>query len=174
MNFFQFFDIPISFLLDEGDLKRRYYANSKRLHPDFFTLEAEEKQAEILEQSAYNNRAYKTLADFDARMKYILELKGLMPEEGQAALPQEFLMEMMEINEELMELEFDYDEERRAKVERMVEELSAGLLEEVSPTLSAFDAGAEGLDLGPVVEYYFKKRYLLRIKENLSKFAGPE
>ncbi|MBK7407344.1 MAG: Fe-S protein assembly co-chaperone HscB [Saprospirales bacterium] len=174
MDFFQYYDLPLSFLLDEADLKRRYYAHSKRLHPDFYTLESEEKQAEILEQSTYNNQAYKALSNFDARMRYILELKGLMPEEGQSSLPQEFLMEMMDVNEQLMELEFDFDAEAYAHVLRALERLEQELLAEVTPTLEAFDSSPTGnIDLQPVVDYYFKKKYLLRIRENLGKFAGP-
>lgn len=172
MNYFTFYHLPLSFLLDEAELKRRYYEHSKRLHPDFYTLEPEDKQLEILEQSTYNNQAYKTLSNFDARMKYVLEFKGLMPEEGQAALPQDFLMEMMEINEELMELEFDFDADRYARVRQMLEQLEQELLSEVTPTLSAFSENPDGVDLQPVVDYYFKKKYLLRIRENLGKFAS--
>ncbi|MFZ2898956.1 MAG: Fe-S protein assembly co-chaperone HscB [Saprospiraceae bacterium] len=174
MNYFDFYHLPLSFLLDEAELKRRYYEHSKRLHPDFYTLEPEEKQLEILEQSTYNNQAYKTLSNFDARMKYVLELKGLMPEEGQAALPQDFLMEMMEINEELMELEFDFDAGRLEKVVRMLEQLEQELLAEVTPTLDAFTKNPDGVDLQPAADYYFKKKYLLRIRENLGKFASPK
>jgi len=174
MNYFDFFNLPLSFLLDEAELKRRYYAKSKALHPDFYTLEPEDKQAEILEQSTYNNQAYKTLADFDARMKYVLELKGVMPAEGQSSLPQDFLMEMMEVNEQLMELEMDFDADRHAHLVQMVAQFEQELLAEVAPTLEAFSEDPDGTDLAPVVDYYFKKKYLLRIRENLGKFAGPE
>ena len=112
MNYFEFFEIPISFKVDEAALKRIFYANSKKYHPDFYTLESEEKQAEILELSTLNNQAYKTLSDFDKRMKYILDLKEILAEEGQNQLPQSFLMEMMDINEVLMELEFDFDTQK--------------------------------------------------------------
>ncbi len=173
MNYFQFYDLPPSFLLDEADLKRRFYAQSKLLHPDFYTLEAEEKQAEILEQSTYNNQAYKTLSDFDARMKYVLELKGAMPAEGQFSLSQDFLMEMMELNEELMELETEFDPGRHAEAIRMVEGLESELLDAVMPILEAHDRDTGSVGLQPVIDYYFKKRYLLRIRENLNRFARP-
>ena len=173
MNYFDFYDLPLSFLLDEADLKRRYYAKSKALHPDFYTLEPEEKQAEILEQSTYNNQAFKTLSDFDARMKYVLGLKGLIPEEGQAALPQDFLMDMMELNEEVMELEFGFDADLHARVLETVSRMEHDLLAGVTPILEAFALHPESIDLQPVVDYFFKKKYLLRIRENLDKFAGP-
>ena len=41
--------MEISFLIDEKATKRKFYKLSKQFHPDFYTLESEEKQAEILE-----------------------------------------------------------------------------------------------------------------------------
>ena len=101
MNYFEFYDIPISFKIDAAALKRTFYRLSKKYHPDFFTQESEEKQAEILQLSSLNNEAYQTLSNFDRRMKYVLDLKGVLAEEGQNQIPQAFLMEMMEINEGL-------------------------------------------------------------------------
>ncbi len=83
MNFFEFYNIPIAFKLDEAALKKTFYANSKKYHPDFHTLESEDKQDEILELSTINTEAYKILSDFDKRMKYILDLKGTMAAEGE-------------------------------------------------------------------------------------------
>ncbi|HRD80271.1 MAG TPA: Fe-S protein assembly co-chaperone HscB, partial [Saprospiraceae bacterium] len=62
MNYFEFFRLPLSFQLDEEALRKAFYANSKKYHPDFYTLESEEKQTEILELSTINNQAYHTLA----------------------------------------------------------------------------------------------------------------
>ncbi|HHH50193.1 MAG TPA: Fe-S protein assembly co-chaperone HscB, partial [Saprospiraceae bacterium] len=51
MNYFEFYNIPISFDVDAKALKKIFYANSKKYHPDFYTLENEEKQQEILQLS---------------------------------------------------------------------------------------------------------------------------
>jgi len=109
MNYFEFYEIPVSFGVDAEGLRKRFYALSKQYHPDFYTLESEEKQAEILQLSTLNNEAYKTLRDEDQRMKYVLALQGVLGEEGSNKLPPAFLMEMMELNEGLMELDFDPD-----------------------------------------------------------------
>ena len=173
MNYFEFFEIPASFNLDEAELKKAFYANSKKYHPDFFTLESEEKQMEVLELSTLNNNAYKTLSDFDKRMKYILELKGALAEEGENQLPQEFLMEMMDINENLMELEFDFDQSNFDKVQSELKSLESNLLEEVNPHLENYeDNNPNENELNAIKNYFLKKRYLLRIKENLNKFAS--
>lgn len=173
MNYFEFFEIPISFKLDEAKLKKTFYANSKKYHPDFFTLESEEKQMEVLELSTLNNNAYKTLSDFDKRMKYILELKDVLGEEGKNQIPQEFLMEMMDINENLMELEFDFDQSNFEKVQNELKSLESNLLEEVKPNIENYnDSSPKEEELNAIKNYFLKKRYLLRIKENLNKFAS--
>ncbi len=172
MRYFEFFDLPVSFLIDEAELKKRYYANSKKFHPDFYTLESEEKQGEILELSTLNNHAYRTLKDFDSRMQYILKEKGVLKEEGENKdMPADFLMDMMEINEKLMELEFEPDPEAEAQVKQELEALESGFLEEIRPLLEGFSEEKAG-NLEPIKDYYLKKRYLLRIRENLNKFAS--
>lgn len=172
MNYFEFFDLPISFQLDEGALKRKYYANSKKYHPDFYTLESAEKQAEILELATLNNQAYKTLADFDQRMKYALDLKNVLAEEGKNQIPQDFLLEMMEINEQLMELEFDFEEKNYRAILQELERQEEEIYREAAPIIENYeDKKSDEEELKKIKDYYLKKRYLLRIQENLSKFA---
>ena len=172
MNYFEFYGIPISFKVDAGVLKKIFYANSKKYHPDFFTLESDEKQAEILELSTLNTEAYKTLSDFDKRMKYILDLKGVMAAEGENKLPQDFLMDMMDINEAIMELEFDFDETIYHKALTDAQHIENQIFKEVEPILDSYDEAVTPLSqLEEVKKFYLKKRYFLRIRENLSKFA---
>ena len=173
MKYFEFFKIPVSFNLNEAELKKAFYSNSKKFHPDFFTLESKEKQMEVLELSTLNNNAFKTLSNFDKRMKYILELKEVLGEEGKNKIPQEFLMEMMEINENLMELEFDFDKNNFDKIQNSLKKLESILLEEVNPYIENYnDAAPKEVELDAIKNYFLKKRYLLRIKENLNKFAS--
>ncbi len=172
MNYFEFYNIPLGFKIDEAVLKRIFYAHSKQFHPDFFTLESDEKQAEILELSTLNTEAYKTLSDFEQRMKYILDLKGVMGKEGENKLPQDFLMDMMDINEALMDLDMDYDEPTHKKVLSDVQTLENQLFMAVEDTLENYQDGITPTsELEEVKNFYLKKRYLLRIRENLSKFA---
>ncbi|MEO1712500.1 MAG: iron-sulfur cluster co-chaperone HscB C-terminal domain-containing protein [Bacteroidota bacterium] len=169
MNYFEFFAIPVSFQVDEAQLKRIFYANSKKYHPDFYTLESAEKQEEILELSTLNNKAYKTLKDFDARLKYILEWKGILKEEGQHKVPQDFLMEMMDINEALMDLKMDPNEEQLAKTRAQVENLEKELMDGILPILSSYTGDKEQEeDLKKVLDFYLKRRYLLRIRQDLN------
>ena len=173
MNYFEFYDLPVRIQLDEADLKRRFYKKSKELHPDFYTLESAERQAEVLELASFNNDAYKVLKDFDKRLKYILELNNILEAEGNNQIPQDFLMEMMEVNEGLMELEFDFDAEKFSQTKAQVEALETALQQTVDQAIEQHDKqGPSPAIYTQLKDYYLKKRYLLRIYENLNKFAS--
>ena len=165
-NYFKFFDIPVSPTVDKAALKRTFYANSKRFHPDFHTLAGEDAREEALEQSTLNNQGYKLLMDDDRRLKHLLGLKGVLGEEGTNKMPQAFLMEMMDINEALMELQFDDDPAARAKVEKMINDLEKDFDEDVAEVLNHYDdATVSTEDLEKLKDYYLKKRYLRRLKQ---------
>jgi molecular chaperone HscB len=173
MNYFEFYNIPISFTVDAAALKKTFYSYSKKYHPDFYTLESDKRQAEILELSTLNTQAYKTLSDAERRMKYVLELTGTMGEEGQTKLPQDFLGEMMDINEAIMELEFEPNAEAAERVKKEVQDIDNQLVESIKPVLNGYKHGeTPTIELEKIKIFFLKKRYLFRIFENLSKFAA--
>lgn len=174
MDFFEFYQIPVSFQVDEPEMKRIFYRNSKKYHPDFHTLSDDAQQTDMLEMSSLNNEVYKTLSDPDLRMRYILQINGLFGEEEQpSALPQSFLMDMMDINETLMELEFDFEEKRLEAVQNQVQQLENKLQESIrSQLLITSSDSAWEATLVSIRDFYLKKRYLLRIKENLEKLKA--
>jgi len=173
MKYFEFYNIPESFILDEKAIKAKYYQLSREYHPDFYANEPQEKQQEILQLSTLNTNAYRTLSDADQRMQYILKEHGLL-EEGKNEIPSNFLMDMMEINEELMELEFDFDAAKFHEIGEKSAGIVAQLDNDILPVLQRYPelhgvTKDEALD--EVKTYYLKKKYLLRIQETLSKFA---
>ncbi len=169
MEYFDFYDIPVSFLIDEKELKKQFLKKSRAFHPDFFTLESEEKQEEILKSSTLNNAAYKVLKDFDLRMKYILDQKEILKGEGQDKLDQAFLMEMMDINEALMELQFEPNDTEIQKLLSQIKSFEQGLIAEVDSFFQK-DFNSLSLDqLDSIKQYYLKKKYLSRLEENLAK-----
>lgn len=177
-NYFEFFDLPVAFVLDEAALRKAYLRNSKQYHPDFHTLADEALQAEMLERSTFNNEAYQTLSDPDKRMRYVLQLNGLLGSVGEeggsdkVALPQDFLMDMMEFNEAMMDLEFDFDPVRYAQTLEAVQRYEQELASEVQPILGSWSEGGNPADLQVVKNFFLKKRYLLRSLEKLFTFAA--
>lgn len=164
-NYFNFFSLPVSPTVDQAALKKTFFANSKRFHPDFHTLKSDAEQQEALEKSTLNNQGYKTLRDDDRRLKHLLEVKGTLGAEGTNSVPQDFLMEMMEINEARMELEFDDDPAARQKVEALINGLEEDLQQVVTPVIERYnDDAVSPQDLEQLKDYYLKRRYLRRLR----------
>ena len=174
MNYFQLYDIPLSFKPDQVLVKKQFYALSKAFHPDFYANESEEKQQEILEQSTLNNKAFQTLSNPDKVLAYVLEIKGELVEGEKYALPQSFLMEMMEVNEALMELEFDATEQQITEASDKVKQLEDVLNSELDLQTEAFTNTLESEQntiLKQIKDIWYRKKYLLRIRESINKFA---
>ncbi len=165
INYFEFFGLPTAPLVDQGQLKKVFYANSKKYHPDFHTLSDEAAREEALEKSTLNNQGYKVLTDPDQTLKHLLDLKGVLGAEGSNKMPQAFLLEMMEINEALMELEFADDPGARANIEAMIAEMETSFRKEVAELLQNYDDDkVSDRELELLKDYYLKKRYLRRLK----------
>ncbi|MEY5068981.1 MAG: Fe-S protein assembly co-chaperone HscB, partial [Bacteroidota bacterium] len=113
--------------------------------------------------------------DPSKRIAYILELKGLLTEDESYQLPQDFLMEMMEVNEALMELEFDSDENTLHDIGRKVTAMEQAIQVELAACTAALsDANeAEQDDLYlKMKDIWYRQKYLLRIRESLNRFAA--
>lgn len=169
MDYFSFFNIPCKLSIDTTYLKQQFYANSKKYHPDFFTLDSEEKQSIALTKSSLNNEAYKTLLDDDKRLKYFLELHDQLAAEGENKIPQDFLMEMMEFNEQLMELEFDFQQSDYDKIKADFEIIKDQLKEEIVDLESKLATVLKDDDWIILKNFYLKNQYLKRFAENLEK-----
>lgn len=173
MNYFDFFEIQPAFYIDEAQLRKLFIANSRQYHPDFHSDQPEAKQDEVNILSTLNNQAYKALSDWDSRMEHILQLNGQLQDQNQT-LSNDFLMEMMEINEAIMELQFDFDQQAFEKITIDLAAYENNLLEGIKPDLLAFDNQLfDQKILENIKIFYLKKRYLLRIRQQLSKFASP-
>ncbi|HET8828675.1 MAG TPA: iron-sulfur cluster co-chaperone HscB C-terminal domain-containing protein [Pelobium sp.] len=174
MDYFKFYDIPVSFSPDQALVKKKFYALSKAYHPDFFVNESEEKQQEILELSTLNNKAFQTLSNSDKLLPYVLTLKDVLVDGEKYQLPQDFLMEMMEVNEGIMELEFDADEARLAEVNKNVDAFEAELNAELKSLTADFESNEKANPedvLLKIKDIWYRKKYLLRIRESIDKFA---
>ncbi len=173
INYFEMLDLPVSFRTDPALLKKHFYKLSRQYHPDHFTLssEAEQRAAEL--KSEEINTAYKTLSDERLCMRHILDLNNMIPNIEKETLPQDFLMEMMDINESIFDLQTDFDEAKKIKVLDEVASLIEGMKSELDKAIDDFE-NQVSIDsaLKKIKDYYLKSKYLLRIQENISTFAS--
>lgn len=165
MNYFELFDLPISLSPDPGQVKRRFYELSRQYHPDFHAGSLPEEKAGALTKSADINKALGILSNREQTIKYVLELRGLLEAEEKYQLPPAFLMEMMDLNEEIAET----GSEGQAAIRQKLKEAEAEIYEPVASIIANWREGESPDErLLPVKEYYFKKKYLQRLAGQLA------
>ncbi len=160
MNYFELFEIPLGPAVDKAIVSRNYLQLQKKYHPDFFTGAGEVEQEEVLELSADINKAYKIFQNADKTIEYFLQVSGIISADEKFQLPNDFLLEMMEINEALLE------EPEKAKKE--VNKIGEKLNIEMKGIVDNYWLGlTDGTSLQHLKTIYFKKKYLQRILDRL-------
>lgn len=164
MTYFELFNIPISLQVDVASIKSKFYELSRKYHPDFFSQATEAEQEEALEKSSLLNKAFKVFNNKEETLKYVLQLKGLLEDEEKYKLSPDFLMEMMELNEALMDAKMEEDEATVLNIKAQISSLENELYENIKSIIEHFKDGVSTQEeLLQVKDYYFKKKYLARI-----------
>ena len=167
MNYFEIFGIPVRLKVDKNELPKKYFELSRQFHPDFYANTTPSEQDRALEITANLNKAFKTFQNPDETIKYVLQLKGLLEEEEKYQLPPDFLMEVLEINEKLMDA-VDSDE-TKLNLQSAIDNLQSEIYAPVKETVEHYKDGiTTAKELLQVKEYYYKKKYLHRIQQQLN------
>lgn len=165
MNYFDLFELPVQLKIDKSSIGPRFFELSRKYHPDYFVNEGSDAQAEALEKSAMLNKAFKTFQNEDETIKYVLQHKGLLEEEEKYELPPVFLMEVLDINEQLMDAD---DESVAASLHTSINNLQNEIYAPVQPVIENYKEGiTTEKELLQVKEYYYKKKYIDRIRREL-------
>jgi molecular chaperone HscB len=105
MNYFELFNIPISFDVDLSALPQTYQQLQRLTHPDRFASGSEQQKLVAIQKNAQVNDAYSVLKSPLARAEYLLSLRGIdLQHEQQTIKDTAFLMQQMEWREELSEI----------------------------------------------------------------------
>lgn len=161
MNHFELYQIPISFQPDMALVKKRFYQLSRNYHPDFFVNDSDQEKAKNLALSAQVNKAYQIFQDQTALIKYLLMEKGLLQEEEKYQLSPDFLMEVMDLNELLMDAD---DPATKQRIQNALNTLQNTIYEPVKSIITNYQEGiSTEKELLQVKEYYYQKKYLDRI-----------
>lgn len=165
MNYFELYELPVSLRPDKNAVKQKFYELSRKYHPDFFSNAHPDEQAEALERSSGVNKAFKIFNNNDETIKYVLQLKGLLQEEEKYQLPPDFLMEMMDINEQAAEAD---SADEKQKLQTTLAGIQNEIYGPVKKDIEDYQEGVTSQEaLLRVKEYYFKKKYLNRILDGL-------
>ncbi|HDM8224731.1 TPA: co-chaperone HscB [Vibrio campbellii] len=143
MNHFELFGLPSQFQLDGSLLSSQFRELQKRFHPDNFATASERDRLMAVQKAAQINDAYQVLKHPISRAEYILAENGTeIRGEQQTMQDPMFLMEQMELREELEDIAdssdpesalFDFD----SKVSKMYKQHLATVEQELDQGLWA-------------------------------------
>ena len=103
-NYFELFQLPVSFDINIDDLTTRHRAVVSRIHPDQFAHKSSAEQRMALQWTTFANEAFDTLKSPIKRAQYLLQLNApelVADPHTHAPLPPEFLMQQMAWREAL-------------------------------------------------------------------------
>lgn len=103
----------------------------------------------------------------------VLESKGMLAPEMREPLPHLFMMEMLELNEQLLQLELAPSPKVAEKFMQKVEGYQDRLVEEIQPLLGRMEELGD-VEFRELLAFHYKQKYLLRILERLSTFASRD
>ncbi|MEJ3626264.1 co-chaperone HscB [Vibrio vulnificus] len=138
MNHFELFGLPPQFSLDGSLLSSQFREMQKRFHPDNFATASERDRLLAVQKAAQINDAYQVLKNPISRAEYLLSQNGLeIRGEQQTMQDPMFLMEQMELREELEEIPQSSDAESAlaafdARVSKMYKQHLATIEQELN------------------------------------------
>jgi molecular chaperone HscB len=162
-DYYDFFGLPRRFHIDLAEMERRFYALSRRLHPDVYFRRSAREQQFSLDATAILNDAYRTLRDPVLRAEYLLKTEGLEP--GGARVPPELLEEIFEWNLAVESADAEELAAARARFEALIEETAR----KTEAAFREFDAGGSRQALAEVRALLDRRSYL----EKLLSTAAP-
>jgi molecular chaperone HscB len=163
MNYFEVFGLPKRLILDLKALEKTFHELSRKYHPDYFAGATADERQRALQMTATINDAYRTLRHPVRRVEHLLEIEGFKPDGSK--VPQSFLMEVFEINEQL-------EEARSGRVtpaqidalKRDIEERAQGFESQLQSAAASWDALCDS----QAAETQ-RKQHLSRLTEILSE-----
>lgn len=182
---FELLELPQRYALDLAELEARYRQRSRHWHPDRFSRAPAAERAQVLARATDLNEAYRTLRSSARRAQYLLKLHGIdVTREGPgssagpgspATVDPAFLMEILELREELVEARLGHDAARLAMLKADVQRRMDALEQTLSDGFARLEAGLpDGAEraavLAELTQAVLAQRYYQRFCDELAEY----
>lgn len=103
-NYFSLLGLPVSFTIEKNTLNENYHELQKSVHPDKYANTSDLERRLSVQKAAQINDAFETLKNPLRRSIYLLSLLGIELGENDSGMDPGFLMEQMELRENLSQV----------------------------------------------------------------------
>lgn len=166
-DFFQLFDVPVSFDVDMDLVHQRYMDLQKAVHPDKFVNASAQEKRISMQHTSRINEAVNTLKQPVDRALYLLKLKGMdINFENETTMDASFLMEQMEMREALSEVR--EKEDPLAELDRV----GADIKVKTEEMMNDFSSCYEKDRLDEARELIRKMQFMQKAKKEISDISA--
>jgi molecular chaperone HscB len=166
-NFFELFELPVSYEVDLGQVQQHYMALQKQVHPDKFANSSDLEKRLSMQQTSWINEAQTTLKDPVLRAIYLLKLKGTdINLENETTMDAVFLMQQLETRERLENIKKEDDP--LAALDVMEKELRASTSEMMKNFAQSFEAD----QVDDARECIRKLQFMQKAKKEINTLAA--
>lgn len=162
-NYYELFQLPVSFEVDLKDLSERYRTLQSSIHPDKFANAGDLERRLSVQQSARINEAFQTLKNPLRRARYLLELNGVdMDADMDTSMDPLFLMQQMELRESLEAVKNSaHPAEDLLKINNDIDDVLEGIIRKLTSIFST----AEAIDLPAARDCVRRMQFMTRLQE---------
>ena len=166
-NYFEIFEVPVSYNVDLEQVQQRYRELQKAVHPDKFANASSQERRLSMQHTALINQAFHALKDPVERAVYLLQLKGQnFTMDNETTMDAAFLMEQMEMREALEYVRSKQDPlDELDTMLKQVNARQAGLM-------SDFEHAYEANDLDAARETVRKLQFMVKAKKEINDLAA--
>ena len=162
-GYFELLGLPERYALDPAVLERAYLERSREVHPDRFASAPSGERLAAVQRSVELNDAYQTLRKPVRRATYLLARHGVTIGDNERIADAGFLMQILELREELAEARAAGRTEEVSRLEAAMKghhRALIGALAERFAAVEAGDAGALAAIKQTLIELRYVDRYL--------------
>ena len=162
-NYFEIFSQPVSTEPDVNLLKEKNRELQQEVHPDRFANSSDAEKRQAMQITSLVNEAFETLKNPVSRLQYMLTLKGVdMNGETDTAMDGVFLMEQMELREEIA------DVKRQENPLDVLDEMTSELKTKSANLISDFSQRFENDELDSGREIVRKLQFLNKAQKEIN------
>ena len=166
-NYFDLFEIPVSYDVDLNRLQHRYRELQKAVHPDRYASGSSQERRISMQQTSLINQALHTLKHPVERAMYLLQLKGVdFATDRQTTMDAAFLMDQMAMREKLETVQDLQDP--LGELDVMTDEIMTRL----HATAGEFSRAYESDETEAATEAVRKLQFLYKAKTEIDNLAA--
>jgi molecular chaperone HscB len=162
---FALLGLPRRFTIDAKQLQAAWLRRTAALHPD--RIADPMQQAEAARNAARINDARNALHDDEQRANILLALLGGPAKEQDKSLPDGFLVDMLDVRQQMEDAQASGDEAELGKFEIWANEQRAHYISQLTPLFDAAASSPDPVLLRGIRQFLNAWRYIERMREQV-------